>query len=215
MVARFALTSPPALVRAYFGYPETPDFPPRAAILPTEPIAVVVAGAFSHGAARHFVLMRWGFLPGFVKDPATFPLLINARAESVLEKPSFRAAFKRRRCLIPADGFYVGARAKPALVVRAAEGGPLALAGLHETYLDASGGEIDTACILTTGAGAALRDVSERAPVVVPRAEIGVWLDHEAASLDAALALLRPAPAGLLRVTPLAGAADIDADTFR
>ena len=209
MVARFALTSPPDVVRDYLGYAETPDFPPRRAILPTEPVAVVAAREFSQGARRHFRLMRWGFLPGFVKDPASFPLLLNARAESVLEKPSFRAAFKRRRCLIPADGYYLwrdaGGRRKQAFLVQAETGGLLALAGLYETYLDASGGEIDTACVLTTQAGAALQELSDRAPVIVPRAQIGRWLDHEA-TLEPALALLAPAPAGLLRATPLAGA---------
>ena len=219
MVARFSLTSPPDVVRDYFGYAETPDFPPRPAILPTQPIAVVVAREFSHGATRHFRLMRWGFLPGFVKDPATFPLLLNARAESVLEKPSFRAAFKRRRCLIPADGFYLwrdaGARRKQAFLVQAGNNELLAFAGLHETYLDASGGEIDTACILTTTANAAIAGLSERAPVIVPRAALVPWLDHEAGSLDAALALLRPAPEGLLRATPLAEASEAGDDTFR
>ena len=209
MVARFALTSSPAAVRDYFGYPEAPDFPPRETIAPTEPIAVVVAREFSHGATRHFRLMRWGFLPGFVKNPETFPLLLNARAESVLEKPSFRNAFKRRRCLIPADGFYLwrdtGERRKRAYLIRAADRGLLALAGLHETYLDASGGEIDTACLLTTAANAAIADLSDRMPVIVPREAILSWLDHEAASLDAALDLLRPAPAELLRAAPIAG----------
>jgi len=201
VVSRFALTLPPPVWRDYFGYIDEPDFPPRAAIAPTEPIAVVIAREFSHGAKRRFRLMRWGFLPGFVKDPASFPLLINARAESLLEKPSFRAAFRRRRCLIPADGYYVW-RDKQAFLVRAADDGPLAFAGLYETYLDASGGEIDTACIVTTGANAALAPLNDRMPVIVPHRAIESWLDHEA-PLDAAAALLAPAAVELLQATQI------------
>lgn len=199
---RFALTSPPETVRAFFGYGDRPEFPPRAEIAPTEPIAVVCARAFTHGADRRFLLMRWGFLPGFVKDPQHFPLIVNARAEGVLERPSFAAAFKRRRCLAPADGFYAGS--SPKRFVAAADGGPLGLAGLYETYLDHTGGELDGACLITTSANATLAPFSERMPVIVPRSAFSAWLDHETTPLSAALALLRPAPEGLLR---LAGAA--------
>ena len=207
MVARFALTLPPPVWREYFGYLDEPDFPPRAAIAPTEPIAVVTAREFSHGRERRFRLMRWGFLPGFAKDPASFPLIINARAETLLEKPSFRAAFKRRRCLIPADGYYVWRdgpkRTKQAYLIQTVDRGPLALAGLYETYLDASGGEIDTACIITTSANAEVAQWSARMPVIAPRAALTDWLDCEAPP-DAALALLARAPANLLRAMPVA-----------
>ena len=94
MPGRFAITSPPETLRAFFGYSEEPEFPQRYNIAPTQPIPVVTARAHSQGRERHFILMRWGFLPGFVKDPAKFSLLINARAETLTEKPSFRAAVK-------------------------------------------------------------------------------------------------------------------------
>src|SRR6266568_191221 len=107
MCGRFAITSPPEAVRAFFGYAERPNFPPRYNIAPTQPIPIVHAQRDASGAvARHFKLARWGFLPGFVKDPKTFPLLINARAEGLADKPSFRAAIRRRRCLVPADAWY-------------------------------------------------------------------------------------------------------------
>lgn len=199
MCGRYALTSPPALLRASFGYDEAPEFPPRAEILPTEPIAVVTARAFTGGQGRNFRLVRWGFLPGFVKDVASFPLIVNARAESVMEKASFAAAFKRRRCLAPADGFYPGRSGKAALF-QAADGAPIGLAALHETYLDASGGEIDTACILTTPANALLSAFGDRMPAIVGPADFTAWLDHETTPLGAALALLRPAPEALLRL---------------
>jgi putative SOS response-associated peptidase YedK len=78
MCGRYAITLPPEAVRAFFAFAESPSFPPRYNIAPTQPIPVVVAAPQSRGGARHFQLMRWGFLPGFVKDPKTFPLLINA-----------------------------------------------------------------------------------------------------------------------------------------
>jgi putative SOS response-associated peptidase YedK len=201
MCGRYALTSSPTLVRARFGYAETPDFPPRANILPAEPIAIVMARPFTGGQERSFGLVRWGFLPGFVKDVASFPLIVNARAESAREKASFAAAFKRRRGLAPADAFYTG-RSSKAARVEAADGAPFGLAALFETYCDASGGEIDTACILTTSANGLLSAFGDRMPAILRPADFTAWLDHEATPLDAALALLRPAPEALLRLTP-------------
>ncbi len=102
MCARYVITSPAAAIRALFGYAERPDFPPRYNVAPTQPIPVVRLDA----GKRTFALLRWGFVPAWVKDPRNFSLLVNARGESVLDKPSFRNAMRRRRCLIPADGFY-------------------------------------------------------------------------------------------------------------
>jgi putative SOS response-associated peptidase YedK len=102
MCGRYVIKTPPGLMRETFGYSELPNFPPRYNVAPTQPIPVVrlVDGR------RSFALLRWGLIPSWVKDPRGFSLLINARAESVLEKPAFRNAMGRRRCLIPADGFY-------------------------------------------------------------------------------------------------------------
>src|SRR6266704_6972012 len=102
MCRRFVITSPPAALRQIFGYAEQPNFPPRYNIAPTQPIPVVIV----ENGARHFRLMRWGLLPAWVKDPRQFTLLINARAETAKDRPAFKNAFKRRRCLIPADGYY-------------------------------------------------------------------------------------------------------------
>ena len=106
MPERFFLISSPEALRAFFAYRDEPDFPPRINIAPTQPIAIVSATPHSQGRDRRFILMRWGFLPGFVKDPNDFPLLIKARAETLTERPSFRAAVRRRRCLVMADGYY-------------------------------------------------------------------------------------------------------------
>jgi len=155
MCGRFTVTSAPEAIRALFRYPEQPNFPPRYNVAPTQPIAVVRL----QEAKRQFVLMRWGLLPSWVKDPKAFSLVINARGESVLDKPAFSHAMKRRRCLIPADGFYewqaTGGRKQP-YYVRAKSGAPLAFAGLWETWTGPNGEELDTAAIITTTANRTL-----------------------------------------------------------
>jgi putative SOS response-associated peptidase YedK len=200
MCRRFALAMTPTAASAFFEA-EAPDFPPRADIAPGEPIELIHAQPFTRGAERRFMLARWGLLPQFVKEP--LPLIVNARAETLLDRPSFAPAFRRRRCLIPASGFTLFANRTPYRVA-AADGAPLGLAGLYETYLHANGSEIDTACIVTTEANAALSALGERMPVILPRAAFSAWLDCETTSLAAAQALLRPAPEAMLR-----------ADTFR
>ena len=162
MCGRYVIISTPEAIRALFGYGEQPNFPPRYNVAPTQPIPIVrlVDGK------RSFALMRWGLLPSWVKDPKTFPLLINARGESVLEKPAFRNAMRRRRCLIPTDGFYewqagkAGGPKRPYFVraKRDADGRapPLAFAGLYETWTGPNGEELDTAAIVTTAANRTL-----------------------------------------------------------
>ena len=211
MCGRFAITLPPEAVRAFFAYVEQPNFPPRYNIAPTQPIPIVVAAEHSSGRERHFRLVRWGFLPRFVKDVKSFPLIINARAEGVAEKPSFRAAFKRRRCLVIADGFYewrvTGSKQlKQPYLIRRIDGQPLGFAGLHETYMDASGGEIDTACIITTSANALMRHVHDRMPVILPQRAFSAWLDNALTTPSEALDMLRPAPEELLELTPVSTA---------
>lgn len=202
MCGRFAITLTPEVFRQAFGYEETPNFPPRHNVAPTQPVPVVYA---EHGA-RHFRLMRWGFLPGWVKDPKTFPLVINARGETLLEKPTFRAAMKRRRCVFLADAFYewrrVG-REKAPYAIRAADGGPLPLAGLWETYSDASGGEIDTAAIVTTDANGTLSAIHDRMPVILDNPGIASWLDVDTVTDRDAMALVRPCADERLRLYPV------------
>src|SRR5712691_7452771 len=161
MCGRYTVTSTPDAMRALFRYEEQPNFPPRYNVAPTQPIPIIrlVDGK------RHFALVRWGMLPSWVKDPKTFTLLINARGESVAEKPAFRAAMKRRRCLIPADGFYewkaVGERKQP-YFVRAKSGGLLAFAGLWETWTGPNGEELETGTIVTTSANKTLAPIHDR-----------------------------------------------------
>lgn len=200
MCGRYALTSPPEAVRRLFGYAETPNFPPRYNIAPTQPIAIVVGDRGENGAtARRFMLARWGFLPGFVKDAREFPLLINARSETANEKASFRNAMKRRRCLVPADAYYEwlklragGKITRQPYLFRRADGQPMGLAGLWETYASADGSEIDTACILTTEANGATIAVHDRMPAIIEPKDFTTWLDHDHVSAIDAARLLQP-----------------------
>jgi len=208
MCGRFAITLPPEAVRAFFNYVEQPNFPPRYNIAPTQPIPIVAAREHTAGTERHFRLVRWGFLPSFVKDAKTFPLIINARAEGIAGKPSFRAAFRRRRCLVIADAFYewrvvAPKQPKQPYLIRRIDRAPMGFAGLFETYVDATGGEIDTACIITTSANALMRHVHDRMPVMLPQEAFSTWLDNEVTAPEVALAMLQPASEELLELSPI------------
>jgi putative SOS response-associated peptidase YedK len=192
MCGRYAIISVPEAMRRLFRYAEQPNFPPRYNVAPTQPVPVVRIA----DGARHFALMRWGLLPAWVKDPRSFTLLINARAETAHEKPAFRNAMKRRRCLIPADGFYEwrreGTRKQP-FFIRRKDRAPFAFAGLWETWAGPGGEEMDTAAILTTQANETLRALHHRMPVIVPPEAFDLWLD-EGADARMIASLLVPAP---------------------
>ncbi|HEY3790261.1 MAG TPA: SOS response-associated peptidase [Bradyrhizobium sp.] len=189
MCGRFVITSPPAALRQIFGYLDQPNFPPRHNIAPTQPIPVVI---LEHGV-RHFRLMRWGLLPAWVEDPRKFTLLINARSETVLEKPAFRNAMKRRRCLIPADGYYEwqasDTRKRPHFIHRR-DGGPIGLAGLAETWIGPNGEELDTVAIVTAPAGPDLAVLHHRVPVTIAPADFDRWLDCNGNDAEAVMTLL-------------------------
>jgi len=189
MCGRFVITSPPEALRQMFGYAEQPNFPPRHNIAPTQPIPVVML----ENGLRHFRLMRWGLLPAWVKDPRTFTLLINARAETVLAKPAFRNAMRRRRCLIPADGYYewqVSDGRKRAYFIHRSDGQPFGLAGLAETWSGPNGEEIDTVAIITAAASADLTALHHRVPVSLGPADFERWLDGNSCDAETALQLL-------------------------
>lgn len=204
MCGRFAITLPPEAVRSFFRYVEQPNFPPRYNIAPTQPVPVVRMERDGSGLkSRHFVLVRWGFLPSFVKDPKDFPLVINARAETVLEKPSFRNAIRRRRCIFIADAFYEwrrdtvgkGRAKRPSIpfLIRRRDGNPMALAGVWETWTGPDGEEQDTACILTTDANGLMAGIHDRMPVILEPEDFDLWLDNDETDFKDAAALMRPA----------------------
>jgi putative SOS response-associated peptidase YedK len=176
MCGRFVITSPPAALRQIFGYLEQPNFPPRHNIAPTQPIPVVIV----ENGVRHFRLMRWGLLPAWVKDVRNFSLLINARSETVREKPAFKNAIRRRRCLVPADGYYEwqgSAKPKRPYFIHRRDGQPIGLAGLAETWVGPNGEELDTVAIVTAAASADLSVLHHRVPVTIHPEDFARWLD--------------------------------------
>ncbi|HXF53032.1 MAG TPA: SOS response-associated peptidase [Hyphomicrobiaceae bacterium] len=193
MCSRYSLTSPAEAVRAYFRHHNEAVYPPRYNIAPTQPVAIVRP---DHAGRRELVLVRWGLIPPWVKDPRTFSLLINARAESAATKPAFRGAMRHKRCLVPADGFYewtgVPGRKRPHLI-KLRSGGPMALAGLYEHWLGADGSELDTMAILTVPANRAVGALHDRMPAILPPHKFQAWLDVRSVSAEQAQALLVPA----------------------
>ncbi len=202
MCGRYAFTSAPEAIRLLLRYLERPNFPPRFNVAPTQPIAIcrLVNGE------RHFALVRWGLLPSWVKDPKKFTLLANARGETVMEKPAYRAAMKRRRCLIPAHGFYEwkagGARKQP-YYIRFKSGEPFAFAGLWETWTGPNGEELETAVIVTTTANQTLKPIHDRMPVILAPDAFDLWLDGANVDPVTASALIAPAPDNLLEAYPV------------
>jgi putative SOS response-associated peptidase YedK len=204
MCGRYAIITPPAELKAAFGYAEQPNFPPRYNIAPTQPVPVV---HHSEGE-RHFTLMRWGFIPGWVKDLKRFPLINNIRSETATEKASFRAAFQRRRALMPADGFYEWQRlgkSRRAFLIRRPDCKPFAFAGLWETWSTSDGSELDTAAMLTTHANGLISAIHDRAPVILLQRDYDMWLDPMTTSAEAE-SLLRPPPDGLLEMVSVSDA---------
>jgi putative SOS response-associated peptidase YedK len=213
MCGRYVISSPEEQLRPRFGLAgPVPVGPARYNVAPTQPIPLVVEEA----GLRRLMLARWGFMPSWVKDPAAFALVINARAESLLDKASFRNAVRRRRCLVPADGFYEwqrqGRRRQP-FFLRPRDGEPLAFAGLWETWSGPHGEEVDTAAIITVAASRDLAAIHDRMPAILPPEAFGRWLDCAAIDAPAAVALLKPAPEGLLEAVAVSAAVNrADAD---
>jgi putative SOS response-associated peptidase YedK len=212
MCGRYLITSAPEAFRRLFGYPEQPNFPARYNVAPTQPVPIVRL----YEGQRQFALVRWGLIPPWVKDPRKFSLLINARGESVNDKPAFRNAMRRRRCLLPADGFYEwkveGARRRPH-IVRPRDGGPIAFAGLWETWMGPNGEEMETAAIVTKSADPELTHLHDRMPVIVLPDAFDFWLDGSKVDAMSATALFAPGRPGLLdayEVSPAVNSADND-----
>ena len=179
MCGRFVITSPPEALRLLFGYHEQPNFPPQYNVAPTQPVPVIII----ENGSRHFHLMRWGLWPAWVKDPRKFTLLINARAETVLEKPAFKNAIRRRRCLIPADGYYEWhtseGRKRPYFIHRR-DGAPIGMAAIAETWMGPNGEEMDTVAIVTAPASTDLAVLHHRVPVTIKPGDFERWLDCRA-----------------------------------
>jgi len=195
MCGRFTLFEPDKILSREFGVSGFPTLSPRYNIAPSQPVATVRAAPA--GSGREVALLRWGLIPSWSKDPAIGNRLINARAETVREKPSFRNAFRRHRCLIPASGFYEWQRqerAKQPYFVRMRNERVFAFAGLWDRWERPDEGAIETCTILTISANAVLAPIHDRMPVIVPTMEYDRWLDTSLKNPDSLAPLLVPFP---------------------
>ncbi len=201
MCGRYSLTSPVESVVQLFALDARPNLPPRYNIAPTQEVAVLR----TEGGARTLGLMRWGLVPAWAKAVSIGAKMINARAETVAKKPTFRSAFKRRRCLIPADGFYEwqarGRGPKQPYRVTLLEGLPFAFAGLWEAWQEPGGDELASCAIITTKANQLLQEIHPRMPVILDSTDYGQWLDVDSAT--PVQSLLRPAPDDWLMAYPV------------
>jgi putative SOS response-associated peptidase YedK len=193
MCGLYSFRRSPEEVRSLFDYLDEPDFPPRTIVAPGSPIAIV---RMERGE-RRFALVRWGFVPSWAKEVKPGKPLINARAESVAVKPTFRNAMRRRRCLVPTDGFYEWAGAVPGkkqpYFIHRPDDGLFAFAGLWEHWLGSDGSELETACIITTDANGLISPFYHRMPVVISPQDFAAWLDCDNVGAGSAARLLVPA----------------------
>lgn len=204
MCGRYALTLAQGKMAELFGLPETLDIVPRYNIAPTQPVIAI----WEAEARRRAHFARWGLVPGWVKDPRSFSLLINARAESMAEKPAFRDALKHGRCVVPASGYYEwhtgpDGHKQPYYISRA-DGAPLAMAGLYASWMGPNGEEIDSLATITVPANGQLSGIHHRMPAILSdAAQWDAWLDVRRVSAAEAAPLARPLADGLLAFHPV------------
>jgi putative SOS response-associated peptidase YedK len=209
---RYTSVATPASLAEHFGVEEIRTEPLELSwnVAPTQPVYAV---AGSRGV-RQLGQLRWGLVPSWAESPATAARMINARAETVEDKPAYRNALARRRCIIPAGAFYEwqltgpvdAKRTKQAWAIARRDGLPLAFAGLWEVWHDPTQPDLAplrSCTIVTTAANGLIRPIHERMPVILPREVWPVWLGEAAATPEELLALLVPYPAELMRVHPI------------
>jgi len=202
MCGRYSLTTPVEAMAGLFEFSERPNLAPRYNIAPTQGVPVVLR---NESGTRSLTMMRWGLVPSWAKNIGTAPL-INARAETVADKPSFKTAFRRRRCLVPADGYYEWQTTAPGkqpyrIVMR--NGGIFAFAGIWERWRSRDGSEVLSCAFVTLEPNAMLAAIHDRMPAILPRENHAAWLDPET-SVDRLKDLLKPYPQELMRAYPVA-----------
>ncbi len=202
MCGRFVLISDIDALQLAFNLTDVPDvLPPRFNIAPSQPVAVI-----TNAAPQEIAFFRWGLIPFWAKDASIGASLINARAETAAEKPAFRAAFKRRRCLIPADGFFEwqkSDRGKVPLFIHLRDRRPFAFAGLWETWFSPEGDEVRTCTILTTMPNSFMEPIHNRMPVILPADRYDSWLLPDEQPADRLMPLLQPYDAAEMAAYPV------------
>jgi putative SOS response-associated peptidase YedK len=203
MCGRFTLTVSARVLADLFGVEDVPFLRPRYNIAPTQPVLVVRKSAET---PPEFGELRWGLIPSWAKDAGIGARMINARAETVSEKPAFRSALRRRRCLIPSDGFYEWrklAGGKQPYMIRFADGSPFAFAGLWERWHDADGRPVDTCVIVTTNPNDLVAELHDRMPVILPHRHYAEWLGSDTLARERLDELLQPHPSSGMEAYPV------------
>jgi putative SOS response-associated peptidase YedK len=195
MCGRFVLISDLKNIQKNFNIQDIScEYQPSWNIVPNQLIPAVI----NHEGINQLVCFRWGLFPSWSKDPSIAKKLINARAETVDKKPSFKDAFKKRRCLIVADGFYEWKReskSKMPLYFYLKSGRPFGFAGLYETWISPDKKEINTCVIITTAANELISPIHDRMPVILSNEQGIVWLDSDMVDVSGLLSILKPYPA--------------------
>lgn len=202
MCGRFVLVTDLSVIARDFDIPDAPfSFSPNRNISPGQQIAAVIRRDNQHILASYL----WGLIPFWAKDPSIGAKLINARAETVTQKPSFKNAFARRRCLIPADGFYEWKKEEKKKIPYyffLKSGRPFCFAGLHETWIPSDKQPVHTCTIITTQANEVVSPIHNRMPVIIPKDMQSLWLDTTIQDASKLLDILKPCPAEELACEP-------------
>lgn len=203
MCGRYTLRVSPAELAEIFSVLNEIDWSPRYNIAPTQTVAVVRPA--EQGGGRELALLNWGLVPPWADDPKIGSSLINARAETVAAKPAFRSAIKRKRCLIPADGFYEwqtipGQKTKQPYLIGVRDVPVFAFAGLWEHWTSPVGERLDTCTIITTEANELMQQVHNRMPVILDPADYPRWLDRDRQNAQDVVDLLKPFPASKMQM---------------
>lgn len=196
MCGRYALTSSPAIIAERFHLLWTPEIAPHYNIAPGQAILVVR----ETGQGRELAFLKWGLIPSWAKEASIGMRLINARGETLADKPAFRNAYRQRRCLIPADAFYewkpVAGRKQP-YCIRLRDEGPFGMAGLWEHWKDSTGQTVESCTIITVDANALIAELHDRMPLIVAPDDYDAWLRAASKELPPAV------PAQAMRTYPV------------
>jgi putative SOS response-associated peptidase YedK len=207
MCGRYALLLPPeAMAELFRTLNELVDYPPRYNIAPTQPVLTVL----EREGRRTAELFRWGFVPSWVRDPREFALLINARGDTMAEKPSFRDALRNSRCVVPASGYYEWKKRPDGTrwpyYITQANGETMAFAGLYSTWAGPNGEEVDTVCIVTTQPNPEVSTIYDRMPALLHGDAVDGWLNTRDVESHDAIRLIAPPPAGSMVFHPVSRA---------
>ena len=204
MCGRYTLSTPTDLLSDLFELESAVTVSPRFNIAPTQTAPVIRVDAATK--ARRLDLLKWGLVPFWAKDPSIGNRMINARAETVAEKPAYRVSFRKKRCLIPADGFYewqaTGGPKQPFFFHRG-DGYPFAMAGLWDRWEKGEDSPVETFTILTTEANEVVAPIHKRMPVILAESAFDKWLDPEVEDAKSLAGLLTPAPPEILEALPV------------